>query len=107
MLLDDSIASEDNWIWKPTDFNGVYGELNSGWRWREAAKHSGAVEHGFDLMPVILYTDASHPDFRKGLGLKPIVVQCGNYIGAVTRTRKGKRCVGYWPELKVCLHIAS
>ena len=101
MLLDDSIASWENWIWRPKEFDGTYGELNTGWRWREAALLSNADSLGFEMMPIILYTDASHPDFRRGLGLKPIVVQCGNYIGAVNRTRKGKRCVGYWPSLKV------
>jgi hypothetical protein len=107
LLLDNSIASHENWIWDPVPQTGTYSELNTGAFWNIAVKRSKAAELGFKLCPIGLYADAANPDFRSGVGLKPIVLTCGNYIGAVNRTSKGKRCIGYWPKLPVStLHVA-
>jgi hypothetical protein len=101
LLMDNSIASHENWIWEAVPFGGNYSELNTGSFWHDAEARSLAREKGFYISPIGIYCDAANPDFRKGLGLKPIVVTCGNYIGSVCRTAKGKRCIGYWPKLQV------
>ena len=99
--MDDSIASADNFIWTADSYKGKFSELNTGWWWREVEQRSQARSRGFFIMPIIFYIDESHPDFRQGADLKPIVVSCGNYIGAVNRTRAGKRCIGYFQTLRV------
>ena len=61
------------------------------------------INRGCTPMPIIFYTDASSPDFKRSLALKPIVISAGNLVGSVTRTTAGKRCIGYWPKLKVSI----
>ena len=101
MLLDHSIASQDNFLWEPQPYDGSFGELNTGWWWREVALKSEAAERGYFIMPIIIFMDESHPDFRMGAELKPIIVSCGNYKGSVNRSRAGKRCIGYFQYLQV------
>ena len=101
MLLDKSIAKTDNLIWR-AELGPPFSELNSGRWWTTAEAKSGAApNYEYELMPIILYTDGASPDFRRSVSLKPIVVQCGNYVGAVNRTNAGKRCAGFWPSIKV------
>ena len=88
-------------IWDAAPFTGKYGELNTGSFWRDAQIISQAKELGCHIMPVGLYTDKSIADFKQSIGLKPVIVTCGNYIGQVTRSQAGKRCVGYYPEVQV------
>ena len=64
---------------------------------------SQAQEKNFRLMPIIIYTDGASPDFRRSLSIKPIVVSVGNYVGEISRKVSGKRCIGYWPKIKVFL----
>lgn len=101
MLLDPSIAQEDKLIWR-ADPGPPFSEQNSGTWWYTAEKKSGACpNYEYELMPLILYTDGASPDFRRSTSLKPVVVQCGNFIGDVTRSNAGKRCAGFWPKIKV------
>lgn len=104
MILDKGIAVEDNLLWW-AEPGPPYSELNTGRWWATAEKKSGAsLNKEYSIMPIILYTDGASPDFRRSAALKPIVVQCGNFVGAVNRTTNGKRCVGFWPKIKVvCL----
>ena len=97
------LASESvgHFIWEPKEYDGRYSEMNTGWWWREVAARTCASVLGLLIMPIIFFMDASHPDWRQGADLKPIIVACGNYIGKVCRSRKGKRCIGYYPVLKV------
>ena len=90
-------------IWDAAPYTGKYSELNTGSFWRDAQIISQAKELGCHIMPVGLYTDKSIADFKQSIGLKPVIVTCGNYIGQVTRSQAGKRCVGYYPEVKVFL----
>ena len=101
LLQDDSIASDDNLVWEPAPEDGQYGELNSGAWWRHAHAVSKADEKGFSLTPIFIYADTSCPDFRQSSGLKPIYVACGNYRSNVTKSFAGKKCIGFWPEIKV------
>ena len=101
MLMDHSIASHDNFIWTSSPTRGIYGELNTGWFWRHAELESNALACGYFIMPLIFFMDGSNPDFRQNSQLKPIYVACGNYKGRVIRSRKGKRCIGYFKKLKV------
>ena len=105
MLQDSSIASEENWIWESESFKGVYGELNTGAWWRDVERRCRAKKNGVCICPVMLYADKAHPDWRKGAGFKPVLVICGNYIGSVNRSMKGKRIINYWPHIEVCIFI--
>ena len=101
MLLDKEIATEDNLLLQ-AEPGPPYSELNTGKWWATAEKKSGAsLNSEYCIMPIILYTDGASPDFRRSVSLKPIVVQCGNIVGAVNRTSSGKRCAGFWPKIKV------
>lgn len=101
MLLDNEIGKVENLLLK-SEPGPPYSELNTGNWWATAEKKSGAsLNSEYCIMPIILYTDGASPDFRRSVSLKPIVVQCGNYVGAVNRTSNGKRCAGFWPKIKV------
>lgn len=100
MLQDPAIAIEDNLMWT-ANTGPPFGELNTGKRWEDAETKSKVSASGFNVCPIILYTDGASPDFRRNLSLKPIVVSCGNYVGSVCRRDVGKRCVGFWPKLPV------
>lgn len=102
MLIDPTIATENNLLWR-AETGPPFSELNSGTWWATAERKSGADQnYEYEIMPVILYTDGASPDFRRSVSLKPIVVQCGNFVGAVNRRNVGKRCAGFWPRLQVC-----
>lgn len=101
MLLDWSIASHENWIWRAARVGGVYSEMNTATWWEDVENRSQALRLGLCIMPIILYVDTCHPDFRQDADLAPIVVSCGNYIGDINRTNHGKRCIGYWPVYEV------
>ena len=58
-------------------------------------------EIGATVCPISLYLDDVHPDWRGGAKLKPIVISCGNYIGSVSRSMKGKRIIAYFPKINV------
>ena len=61
MLLDNSIASEENWIWEAEQFVGVYGELNTGAWWRDVERRSKAKKKGFQHLPSDIVRRQSPP----------------------------------------------
>ena len=100
MLNDRKVCDTDNFVCEPAPGPPLKGFETGTW-WEKAHKLSEADEHGFCLMPIILYTDGASPDFRRNLSIKPIVISVGNISGESQRTVAGKRCIGYWPKLKV------
>ena len=70
-------------------------------------KYSGADRPGFDygVMPLTVWVDGATPDHRRSTVLKPLVVACGNLIGNVTRSNKGKAFFAFVNKLTVhCPH---
>ena len=100
MLNDRNISRADNFVCEPNP-GPPYAGLETGKWWTKAHNLSKAAENGFVLMPIILYADGASPDFRRNMSVKPIVVSVGNLGGVAQRSVAGKRCVGYWPKIKV------
>ena len=100
MFHDPLINSQQNLVFEPSRRRS-YAGLETGLWWKEAHKLAECDKLGGYLMPIILYTDGASPDFRRNLSIKPIVVSVGNFNVDCRRMVAGKRCVGYWPKLKV------
>jgi hypothetical protein len=56
---------------------------------------------GATLLPIILYMDDTHVNFRGNRSFKPLVVCIGNYKFNASATNDGKRCAGYLPKQKL------
>jgi hypothetical protein len=108
MLLDPTVSGEESYQWESTPYTGEYNELTTGnwWRYadmcsnvRELEDHDGIKR--FYLMPLVFNTDGAAVDKRQTTSIKPMNIACGNLIGSVSRTARGKRCFGYWPKLDI------
>ena len=110
MLQDAQIATEENLVFR-SNMHGagedhVYDEVTSGTFMRDAEIISGAYPHyEHEILLLSLYTDAASPDFRRRASLSPIVVQCLNFLGEVTRKTIGKKVVSFFPKLKVIVYV--
>ena len=102
MMNDRKVCDVDNFVCKPAP-GPPYGGLETGKWWETAHRLSEAEENGFVLMPILIYADGAAPDFRRNLSLKPIVVSIGNVSGDAQRSVARKRCIGFWPNLKVTI----
>jgi hypothetical protein len=62
-----------------------FGEVNSGTRYRDAMRLSGADRPAapYRICPLLLWCDKVSPDFKRQSQLKPIAMTCGNLIGAI------------------------
>lgn len=100
MMNDRKVCDVDNFVYQPTP-GPPYSGLETGKWWQTAHFSSEAEKNGHVIMPIILYADGASPDFRRNLALKPIVISVGNISGDAQRSVAGKRCIGYWPNIKV------
>jgi hypothetical protein len=68
---------------------------------RDYVKFQFHLPVGATLLPVILYLDDTSVDFRGNRAYKPLVVCVGNYKHRVNNSNNGKRCVGYFPKVRL------
>lgn len=99
-MNDRKVCDVDNFVYEPAP-GPPYAGLETGKWWQRAHWRSEANENNHVIMPIILYADGASAGFRRNLSLKPIVVSVGNISGDAQRSDAGKRCIGYWPSIKV------
>jgi len=79
--------------------NTVMGDLHSAEWWREAC--TLAKTRGCQLLCIILYTDGIVVDWAGKISLTPIMMTLGNFDSTTRRSLKGKRLLGFVPQLSV------
>lgn len=100
LLCDPLLSSRESTQWVSEAFRPWYGELTTGSWWRDTERRSRCRALNMYLMALKMYADGSVPGFKQDSEFHPIVFTCDNLKGALTRTNRGKFCVGYWPKLK-------
>jgi hypothetical protein len=109
LLQDVTLACTDNFLLFARKWRGVYGELNEGNWWRDAERRArlSAADLLTCIMPIVMSTDGACPDSRQSLSLKPISLYCGNFIGRVCRSLRGKKSIAFWPKLDMSSSAAA
>lgn len=78
----------------------LYGEITSGDWWKETEDCAREKNPRLDgLLPILLYIDGVAVDFFSRVKMHPVVVSLGNLNRGQRDSLKGKRLLGFIPEL--------
>ena len=110
MLQDAQIATEENLVFRSNMYGAgedhVYDEVTSGTSCvmqKLSVVHTPTMNTRFFFYHYILTLLVQTSD--EGLLFSPIVVQCLNFLGEVTRKTIGKKVVSFFPKLKVIVYV--